>query len=193
MSCRELIESLRNAAGERTRVLWREAEQEAASFRQETLLRLEQMRSELDRRRTAPSNDMSPAVAEARNRGRAFRLFARQALSERLYQAALSSLPALRQRDPEKLFQSLAGELPQLPWETVRVNPADAALARKLFPGAEVVPDGTISGGMDASTGGGSIRVINTFEKRLERIWSELLPSLMREVEQEVSDASPSA
>ncbi len=67
------------------------------------------------------------------------------------------------------------------------MNPADIGLAKRHFPGAEIVPDETISGGMDATAEDGAIRVMNTFEKRLERAWREMLPLLIKDVYQEVS------
>jgi vacuolar-type H+-ATPase subunit E/Vma4 len=75
----------------------------------------------------------------------------------------------------------------------VRVNPEDVALAGKYFPGAEIIPDRNITGGMDASTADGTIRIINTFEKRMERAWTDMLPVLIKDVYQEVSDGAPAA
>ena len=48
----------------------------------------------------------------------------------------------------------------------------------------------TITGGMDAAMEDGTIRVINTFEKRLELAWADLLPLLISDVYQEVSDGA---
>jgi len=75
----------------------------------------------------------------------------------------------------------MAAEIPPLPWKTVRVNPEDVGIARKHFPGAVIITDEGISGGMDVMTGDGKIRVINTLEKRLERAWGDILPHLMKE------------
>ena len=52
----------------------------------------------------------------------------------------------------------------------------------------------TITGGMDAETADGAIRVVNTFEKRIERAWADLLPLLIKDVYQEATDGpSPKA
>jgi V/A-type H+-transporting ATPase subunit E len=57
-----------------------------------------------------------------------------------------------------------------------------------MFPDAEVIADESISGGLDAATAGGRIRVVNTFEKRLERAWPILLPEMIRAVYHEAVD-----
>jgi vacuolar-type H+-ATPase subunit E/Vma4 len=72
----------------------------------------------------------------------------------------------------------------------VRVHPADIDLARKHLSDAEIVPVETITGGMDAAMEDETVRVINTFEKRLELAWADLLPLLISDVYQEVSDGA---
>ena len=69
----------------------------------------------------------------------------------------------------------------------MRVNPEDIELAKAYFPDSEIIPDGNISGGLDVLTGDGRIRVINTFEKRLERAWADMLPELIRDIYKEIS------
>ena len=105
----------------------------------------------------------------------------------------MSSLPALRKAGYEAVFGKMVQELPALSWKRVQVNPGDVALAGRYFPAAEIVPDPGITGGLDVSTEDGSIRVINTFEKRLERAWSDMLPLLIKDVYQEVADGTPAA
>ena len=61
------------------------------------------------------------------------------------------------------------------------MNPDDAGSAQISFPGADIIPDERISGGMDVITGDNSVRVINTLEKRLDRAWDDILPDLMKE------------
>lgn len=192
MSCKELIESLRKTAEERTRILWQEAEQEAAACRADIGRKLEQLRKELARRRVVVNGEVSSQALEvARTQARALRLCAEQKLSDRLYQVAVSCLPALRTAAYEDLFRKMAKELPGLAVQTVRVNSADIGIARKHFPGADVAPDGNITGGLDVSAAGGSFRVINTFEKRLERAWNGMLPALISEAYREVLDGVP--
>jgi len=194
MSCKELIDSLKKAADERVLLMRQEAEQEAAAAKADVARRLEQRRDEAKRREAAAQRDANAqALSAANNRAREIRLMAEKELSARLEAAAVSSLPALRNTGYETAFGKMARELPALAWHTVRVNPGDVALAGTYFPGAEIVQDRNITGGMDASTKDGSIRVINTFEKRLERSWSDLLPLLIRDVYGEVSDGTPAA
>jgi vacuolar-type H+-ATPase subunit E/Vma4 len=192
MSCKELIDSLKKAADERVLLMRQEAEREAGAAKADVARRLEQRRDEAKKKEAAAQRDaITQALSAASNRAREIRLSAEKELSARLEAAAASSLPALRKAGYETAFGKMARELPVLAWHTVRVNPGDVALAGKYFPGAEIVPDRNITGGMDASTKDGSIRVINTFEKRLERAWSEMLPLLIKDVYGEGPDGTP--
>jgi V/A-type H+-transporting ATPase subunit E len=69
------------------------------------------------------------------------------------------------------------------------VNPEDVGFAKNIFAGADIIPDKTIAGGVDAMTDGGEIRVINTFEKRLERAWVDMLPELLKKVYDAVEES----
>lgn len=191
MSCTELIESLRKAADERVRLLWQEAERHAEGARAESARKLVRLREESERSRTALNAERaSAALAEANNKARMLRLSAEHELCQRLLNAALAALPLLRDGRYEKTFAKMAEELPALAWKIARVNPRDAVLAQRHFPGADIVSDETISGGMDVSDAEGSIRVVNTLEKRLERAWNDMLSDLVREVRREVSDGT---
>lgn len=191
MSCVELIDSLRKAADERVRLLWQEAESKAAELRSDAARRIVQLRDDLEKSRTAagPGHN-STEFAEAQHKAHLIRLSARQELSRRLYEMAAGSLPALRDGNYDRIFTKMAAELPALDWKSVLVNPADAALARKHFPQAAVKSDANITGGMDVSTAEGSVRIINTFEKRLERAWREMLPGLLKDALREVTDGT---
>lgn len=193
MSSEKLIESLRRTGDEKIRNLRQEAEQEAESLRTAVSRKIEELRKrQAEELAAAAGEETRRALAEAGNRARALRLAAETALSDRLYSIALSSLHQLRDVGYSAVFEKLALELPSFPWKRVRVHPADDGLARKYFPDAEIVPLETIAGGMDVTITDATIRVINTFEKRLERAWNELLPLMMRDVYREISDgASP--
>jgi len=194
MSCKELIDSLKKAADERVLLMRQETEREAGAVKADVARRVGHLRDEAKGKEAAAQRDANTqALSAAISRAREVRLLAEKELSARLEAAAVSSLTALRKADYETVFGKMARELPALAWHTVRVNPGDVALAGKFFPGAEVVPDGNITGGLDASIKDGSIRVINTFEKRLERAWSDMLPLLIRDVYREVSDGTPAA
>lgn len=191
-----MIKSLRKAAEERVSLLWQEAEAEAGRIRAEAAGRREQMREEANRKQTVMTrNLLGQAESEARSKARSVRLSAEKALSDRMYRTAVSLLPLLSKRQGyDTLFGSMARELPGRSWQTVRVNPRDVELAKRYFPRAEIVTDASITGGMDVSSDNGAIRIINTFEKRLERAWGDLEPALIKDAYQEVNnEASASA
>ncbi|HTP04792.1 MAG TPA: V-type ATP synthase subunit E [Nitrospirota bacterium] len=183
MGSKELIESLRRAADERIKLIWRETEGEAEKVREEATHKLDQLRENCSRAESlAVMAAQVAAVSEAKNRSRTFLLKAEKALSERLFSVALSSLPRLRGADYREVFGKMVRELPPLEWKKVRVNPEDAGLAKSIFTGADIIPDTSIAGGVDVMTDGGKIRVINTFEKRLERAWVDMLPELLKKI-----------
>jgi V/A-type H+-transporting ATPase subunit E len=189
MSGRELIESLRKAGDEKAGMLRQEAEAAAREMRAGLADRLARLRADRERDQSLAANAaLSARVSEANNQARRSRLIVEQALADRLFAAAGSSLRRLRDEGYPRVFEMLAWELPFLTWNAVRVNPSDVETAKRVFPDAEIVPDETISGGMDASTEDGAVRVINTFEKRLERAWPDLLPLLIRDVYGEMGD-----
>jgi len=192
MSSRELIESLRAAGKEKIRLTQQEAEQEVGALQRAKEEKLEGLRKlYADKLASAEGEESSLALADAGNRARALRLDAEKALSDRLFAITRSSLPLLRENNYPAVFEKLARELPSFVWKLVRVNPADVSMARKYFPDAEIAPVETISGGMDVALADGTIRIINTFEKRLERAWGEMLPVLVKDIYREVSDGSP--
>jgi vacuolar-type H+-ATPase subunit E/Vma4 len=80
------------------------------------------------------------------------------------------------------LFEALALELPPCRWQSVRVNPADAELAARHFPGAAVEADPAISGGMEVACDEGRVAVSNSLETRLATAWPDLLPGLLKDL-----------
>ena len=183
MGCKELIGSLRAAGEEQLKAIRAEAEQEAVRIRADAAHRVEALQEERARKHAAEAAKQSEALMSDANRTvRAIGLRADRALAERLYRVARASLPALKNVGYQDVFTGLARELPQFAWKTVRVNPGDVALAREQFPGAEVLADPGIIGGLEATSEGDRVQVVNTFEKRLERLWEEMLPDIMKEV-----------
>lgn len=183
MGCRELIESLRAAGEEKMKAIRQEAEQEACRLRADAERRINALQDEHARRHAAEAAKEAEALrAEANNAIRRIGLRAERALAERLYATAHESLPTLRNVGYRDVFQGFARELPQFSWRTVRVNPEDVKLAREVFPGADIQPAPEIVGGLEAVSEGERVRVVNTFEKRLERMWEEMLPDIMKEV-----------
>ena len=191
MGARELIESLRRASEESIRLHRKDAEQEAEAVQASLAKRIAELRKHYaDELAAAEMEESRRARAEAGSRVRAIKLAAEKTLSERLFAIARASLTQLRHDGYPESFEKLARELPSLPWKLVRVHPADIDLARKHLSDAEIVPMETITGGLDAAMADGTIRVINTFDKRLELAWADLLPLLISDVYQEVSDGA---
>jgi V/A-type H+-transporting ATPase subunit E len=189
MGGRELIESLQRMADEKTRAIRREAEAEAEGIRVETAAKIEQMRQEYDRLRAGRAEEETArALSEADSRARMSRLTAEGGLSRRFFSHASSRLGRLRDGQYPGRFSALVGELPRRQWERVSVNREDLGRGREFFPGAEIIADDRISGGVEVAIEDGKIRVINTFEKRLERVWEDLLPDLMKDAYEEVSE-----
>lgn len=189
MGCKELIESLRKSADDKIRSLGQEAEAEAERIKAEISRRIEKIRENDARMLSSKAGEKTEKILwDANNTARMHRLSAEKALSDRAFSLALSSLRQLRNEKYEEVFEKIVRELPPLPWQSVRVNPEDIGLAREYFPDAEIIPDGNITGGVDAMMEAGKIRVINTFEKRLERAWEDMLPELMKAVHEEVAN-----
>jgi vacuolar-type H+-ATPase subunit E/Vma4 len=183
MGCKELIGSLRAAGDEKLKTIRTEAEQEAVRIRTDAARRIEALQEERTRKHAAEVAKQSEALmAEANRTVRVIGLRAERALADRLYGVARASLPALRNVGYRDVFTGFARELPKFTWKTVRVNPGDVAQAREQFPEAEVLADPGIIGGLEAASDGDRVRVVNTFEKRLERMWEEILPDIMKEM-----------
>lgn len=186
MGRRELLEALQREGRETmAAIAAREAAEEerlrAAAEARRTALRCEHERQSArlcsDRRRAI----MGKAAGETA----LLRLRVEYLLALRLRETAGNCLAQLRS-DAASLLRCLAAELPLEEWRTVRVNPADAALAEELFPAAEIVADAALSGGLAVTSGDGSLTVDNSLETRLERLWPELLPELVAVIRTEL-------
>jgi len=185
MGCKELIESLRRAGDERMRAAKSEAELEAERIKKDAAERIARAREANDRKHAAEvERHGASLLAEANAEARRARIKAERELADRLLAAARSSLPSLRNVGYDDVFAGLVRELPRTVWKNVKVNSEDLRLARELFPGAEVAADDSITGGFIATSENGQVRVVNTFEKRLERLWEEMLPEMVREVKE---------
>jgi vacuolar-type H+-ATPase subunit E/Vma4 len=194
MSHEALIAALREKGKKKAGELWHEAEGEAERARAEALETFEKLRAQKAHEaslanRLLVDNIIREAEGESRRRLAA----AKGRLAQRLYAVAMQILPRFREQDYSDTFSAIAAELPEGPWEEVRVNPQDSLLARKIFPAAQVVPDPSIAGGMDAVRGNSGFRVINTLGKRLERAWADILPECFKTIESEVLGHGTSA
>ncbi len=187
MGCKELIESLRKAGDERIRLVRREAEQETARIRAEADSRVAKAREANERRHTAEAERQSAAIlATAQAEARRIRIHAERVLADRLLATARASLISLRNVGYDDLFAGFVRELPREDWKQVRVNDEDIPLVRQHFPGAQTIADKTITGGFAVSSEGDRVRVNNTFETRLERLWEEMLPEIVAEARETI-------
>lgn len=178
----ELIAALYREGEEQARDLWLKAEADARQAREDGERALEQRRSEeaaLQARLVA--DEQRPVLRAGERKARVIRATAKEELAEKLYRLAGECLERFRKND-ERLFFTLAEELPSLQWQQVRVNPADRERAEQRFPGAEIISDPDIFGGMQVIDESGRIAVDNRLQKRLERAWPEILPGLIEAI-----------
>ncbi len=183
MSYKELIDALRQEGEGKIAAVWRDAEAEAERIRDDTAERINELREQYAlMRESAIKEETGAIISGAEKKAMAVRLASEKALSERLYKLALSTLSALRDEKYGDIFVALVRELPPYKWQTVRVNPEDEGSAKKYFPESEIISDESIAGGLEATAGDGRIKIANTFEKRLDRGWPEILHGLMSDI-----------
>lgn len=187
-----LLTSLRQKGKEQAETIWQEARTEAARYRAEAARAIEAQRAQAAQEIAAIAQRFGNAAnAEATGKARAIHAAARTALAARLYKLAQDALVLFRNGDYERLFAALVDELPAHSWQRARVNPADRRLAQTHFRGAEIVGDEAIVAGMDVEAEDGRIRIDNTLEKRLQRAWPDILPNLISNTIEELSDHRP--
>lgn len=183
MGCKELIDALRKEGDEKARAIWQETEEEAEKIRADADEKIKKMQEEYSRMQaSAIEYQIEPILSEAKQKADTIKLTAENDLSVRLYHLALSVLNYLRDEGYSDAFHLLVKELPLYKWERVKVNPEDEKMAKEYFSNAEIISDKNISGGLEVMTKDGKIRISNTFEKRLEKAWMEILPKLMRDI-----------
>jgi vacuolar-type H+-ATPase subunit E/Vma4 len=188
MGYRKLIDSLRTEGAEKVRLIRRKSEEDAEGMRSDMTQKIERLEEQYSRRLSTEVSEVRGSVlAEAQTKKRQKRLLEEKALSERLYSLAQSSLDVLRDERHGEVFSALVGEFPSLPWRKIRVHADDVEIARNYFSNSDVTPDEAITGGLDASSEDGSIRIVNTFNKRLERAWEDMLPELLSDIYNELS------
>ncbi len=187
MGCDELIESLRKEADAKIRQIWKEAEEEAGVIRADLSRGLEAMKQEGPYGQPL-KNDVVNILLEAESRARIIKLEYEDRFSARLYSLAASCLGFLRDENYAEIFGRLTLDLPSYEWGKVTVNPRDSGLAKEYYPEAEIAADSDIAGGMAVENKGGDVKVINTFEKRLERSWPQMLPDLLGDIRRETMD-----
>lgn len=183
MGYRELIDALRTEGDEKVSAIWLAAEDEVRRIREEAIETIEKTREEYNSIHSSLIKEkMEDILSEAANREKTIRGSAEKGMSEHLHGIAVKSLRHLRNEGYGNIFDTLVQELPPQKWKSIRISPEDGKIARKYFPDSDVLTDDQISGGLEVTGIDGMIRIVNTFEKRLERAWMELIPELIKEI-----------
>ncbi|HKJ05115.1 MAG TPA: V-type ATP synthase subunit E [Geopsychrobacteraceae bacterium] len=194
MGQQELEAALRREGEERAREIWCSVEASAHQLRDETDEKLQALRQKSRWRQGA---EVARLVEEARSaafyRGRMCRLTVEQGLDRRLQALVASLTSQLAESGGEDLFAALAAEIPEFNWTLVKVNPRDEGVARACFEAAEIVTDESIGGGLSVQGDDGRLIVTNTLEKRMSRLWPELLPEMMKELRQRIENDGTAA
>lgn len=185
MGQQELEAALCREGEEKGREIWRTVEREAGRLRCETatVLDRQQQAGEL-RRDTKVFAVLETARSVARQKAQLSRLVSEDNLVKRLQLLAGQMLEPLALQEGENLFSALVDEIPEHDWCQVRVHPRDRELASSRFPTAEIVSTERISGGLQVEDLEGRIVIINSLEKRIEHLWPEILPVMLRELRQ---------
>lgn len=180
MGYEELIEAIKEEGERKLRDIWATAESKAEIIRKEAESRATALRMEYEERLNVEvEKNRSLILKEAVREAYQIRLKAQEELSERLFSTAVGLLPDLRRERYKEIFEALFNEIPHSRWVTVRVNPDDILIAKSCFEGAKIIGDPSITGGFVVENCEGNI-IINTFEKRLERLWPEILPEILK-------------
>jgi vacuolar-type H+-ATPase subunit E/Vma4 len=194
MGHKELIESLQQEGEDKIRQLWKDAETEAADMRAATSNKIESISKEYrNNALREEQNQAQDLFSEAAKSAGKIMLQAEQELSDRLFPLALSCLHTLKNERYPAVFDLLVKEIPDAKWKEVRVHPDDVQIAGKYFSETDITPDNEISGGMEAVGAERNVVINNTFEKRLERAWDDLLPLLINEIYKEAFDSGTSS
>jgi len=188
MGYQELIASLRTEGEEKIKAIRDEAQAEAERINAESAEAIALMKEEFrEKQETLGTHQEEQVLSSAENKARIIRLEAEHALSDRLFRLALLCLNELRNDNHENVFKSLCSEIPSVLWDEAAVNPDDAAMARRYFPDAGILPDPSINGGIEVFRENRRQHIINTFKKRLERVWEEILPFIVLDAYKEAS------
>lgn len=183
MAYDKLIESLYNEGEDKIRLIREGSDSEKEKIKREASEKIRCIFEEHSRALSVLIKEKTDSIiSDARNRAGDIKLASEHHLSDRLYGLAFNSLGFLRDEGYSGIFKRIAEELPAIRWQRVRVNPNDRETAKKYFPDAEIKADSSITGGIDADAEDGRIRIVNTFEKRLERGWTDMLPEIIRDV-----------
>jgi len=88
----------------------------------------------------------------------------------------------------EDFFKSHKEEFNTGDWETLYVSDSDRNLAEKYFQHSKVVGNEKITRGFIAENKDGTFLIDNTIKSRFEKMWPEILPEIMGQVYEKLSD-----
>jgi len=183
MSQEILIQELHRKSSDKIREMWNEAKKKAERMRSVQEEEYAQIKKTQDGRLQEIMRDVAaPIIHNAEIQALQTVDDAMRKLAERLYEMAQATLPQVREKDYRELFAALVRELPESKWESVKVGEPDKELARSFFPDAEIRTDPSLVGGFVVSVDNGRYQVINTLERRLEKAWPYVLPSLIEDI-----------
>ena len=189
MGYRELVSHLQKEGEEKIQQLWADVKKQAEQVRSEAADRTGEIRSAYEKDQSIKAGDQAEIIiSESRRKARSLQLSAEQALAERLYETAHSLLPTLRDDRYRDIFSSICREIPESDWSDVKVHPQDEAMARSCYADTRIETDNSISGGLSVRGSRGKTAVVNTFEKRLEKAWEDLLPLIIKDIKKGLSD-----
>jgi len=182
----ELIRTLKDNEQKQIDDIWRAARNEADSLRRQVAEAIEAVTEKHSNQLASACQKSSGAIfSEAAGEARGRKLLAYQTFEQAVQQAAGQQLSSLREMNYEAVFTRLVKELPKRQWEAITVNPADTELAARFFSADIIRSAPGISGGLIASAVTGRFVVDNTFEKRLERKWFSLLPTIIENISEQ--------
>lgn len=183
MNVEKLKQALLKQAKEQIEKYYSDADKEVEKFRVDKICELEQFKAEYNKKMEKElEKKRTEILADANKKARKMLVLAEDEFAKKVYALALAELASLRDDTYCDCFERLVRELPEYHWEEVTVNHQDVSLAAKFFPDVRINVSNRITGGFEVSAKSGTITVNNTFEKRLERAFSNIIVELLKEV-----------
>lgn len=109
-------------------------------------------------------------------------------LSEISHRYASEAAMELWEESKETFLREKSKKYEGEDWGTVYVNARDVELAKKYFKYCSVEATEEISGGFILENKSRTFLVDNSLESRLEKIWEEILPDILRDIYEKLGD-----
>lgn len=183
MGYQELIDSLIKEGDEKIKKIWLDAERVAEKILDEKNKKINEIINRYEKlKKISVKEQTDHILLDAEKESRRIRLEAEERFLKKLFDLAVSMLHLLRNKNYRDIFKALLMEIPEYKWDIIIVNDDDLDIAKKFFSNTQVIADRRISGGFIIMTRDKNICIDNTFEKRLQRAWQEIIPGLMKEI-----------